>query len=106
MNSNSKLHKSHHYLNEYINELIRDLNFHANFKLFNAYFFLNSYLYDVNSAQKNHQKFVLNQKDAPYKIDETNEKLERENDLYNSDFPKLLPFKKRWSDSDEISDAK
>ena len=93
MNRNFKLIKCNQYLTDYCNELISSDNFHPNTKLFYASFLINSVIYDIshtNYSLEEENNSINNFKQED--IDKSN----RENSWFNSEFPKLIPPKKRW----------
>ena len=107
MNSNFKLIRAHQYLNDYCNDLIREPNFQPNPKLFYASFLINSYAYDLKVLNTNITNTVTTDNSNLFNAvkNEESEPSKRENDWYNSEYPKLIGAKKRWSHTADTVDS-
>ena len=101
MNKNFKIIKCHQYLNAYCNDLITEENFQPNTKLFYASFLINSFLYDLNHLNSNNTNYIKEEKSNIINTlkTEENEQFKRESDWFNSEYPKLIPPKKRWGNT-------
>ena len=106
MNSNSNLLKANHYLNEHINDIIRENEFQMNpnvdTRILYSSFLINYILYHSNIPDSKIFSSIISENINSNKNKfqpEKKQKSSSDSDSYDLEYPKLQPPKKRWSNS-------
>ena len=106
MNSTSNLLKANHYLNEHINDIIKENDFQMNpnvdTRILYSSFLINYILYHSNIYDSKTFNSTISENInniIPKFQSEKKQKSSSDSDSYDLEYPKLIPPKKRWSNS-------